>query len=56
MFLAFVTMSPPLLAIGCALTEVCAERVSISKAKQTDTPDSPGFRQTINESTHITAV
>lgn len=39
-----------------SLAEVCAEMVPISKAKQTDTPYSLGFRQTINESTHITAV
>ncbi len=51
-----MSVSPPLLAIGSALTEVCAEMVSISKAKQTDTPHSPGFRQTINESAQITAV
>lgn len=41
---------------ACSLTEVCAEMVPISKAKQADTPHSLGFRQTINESTHITAV
>lgn len=36
-------------------SEVCAEMMSISKTKQTDTPHSPEFRQTINESTQITA-
>lgn len=51
-----VTSATPSLMAVSPLPEVRARMVSISKAKQTDTPRSPGFRQTINGSTQIAAV
>lgn len=52
----FNDLVPTPLAVGSVLAEMCAKMVSISKEKHSDSPLSPGSKQTINGSTHIIAI